>query len=51
MDSKFRALVYTAARGMLVNRAARNTDKIMITQVWAICPGAWPFYSTLRIGN
>lgn len=34
-----------------VNMAARCTDKIRIIQVYAICPGVWPFYSALRIGN
>lgn len=34
-----------------VNTAARCTDKIRIIRVYAICPGVWPFYSALRIGN
>ena len=50
-DSELRVLVYTAAWRVLVNRAARSPDKIRIIQVCAVCPGVWPLYSALGIGN
>ena len=50
-DSELRVLVGTAAWGMWVNQAARSPDKIRIIQVCVVCPGVWPLYSALGIGN